>query len=57
MKCKDLKEILTKIDDEEDIAFHIFGHNVDATEFLSLVDDKIYDRTIVWVADSKNVIK
>ena len=57
MRCKDLKDILATIDDEEDIAFHIFGHNVDATEFLSLVDDKIYDRTIVWVADSKNVIK
>ena len=57
MKCKDLKKILETIDDNEDIAFHIFGCETNADEFLSLVNDTIYDRTIISVADSSIVLK
>lgn len=57
MKCKELKQILSDIDDNEDIAFHIFGHNGDAEEFLSLINDSVNNRTIISVAESKNVIK
>ena len=57
MKCKELKQILSNIDDNEDIAFHIFGHNVDAEEFLSLVNDQVNDRTIISVCDSEIVLK
>jgi Mg/Co/Ni transporter MgtE len=57
MKCKDLKKILSNIDDEEEIAFHIFNHPTDADEFLSLVNDAVNNRTIISVADSKYVIK
>ena len=57
MKCKELKSILEKIDDNEDLAFHIFGHNVDADEFLSLVNDTVHNRTIISVADSNIVLK
>lgn len=57
MKCKELKQILSKIDDNEEIAFHIFGCATDADEFLSLVNDTVHNRTIVSVADSAIVIK
>lgn len=56
MKCKELKKILSQIDDTEDIAFHIFGHNEDATEFLTLINDSVNNRVIISVAESKNVI-
>lgn len=57
MKCKELKEILSHIEDDEEIAFHIFNHPTDADEFLSLVNDTVHNRTIISVADSRYVLK
>lgn len=56
MKCRDLKAILSKIDDDMEISIHIFNNKCDANVFLTEVNDSVNNRITLNFADENDVI-
>lgn len=57
MKCKELKKILEKYDDDVEINIKLFNVNKEGSIFLNVVDDCVNDCKILLFASKEEVIR